>query len=435
MTAGRGFGFNRAFYLEVVGSSIRGRTGIGPSSHEEAGRIWSGIDHRQLSTLRDLHQNLTKGGGNPNPKTGEIAERLHLDLDAGGESRLLEAITSCEPSLVHVGECHSETEREFFENLSTPLFAIVPLHIRGELAGVLVADNFVTQAPITAHDLSVLNTFARYAGIALERSQLYDELNSNVSKLQKANSELRRHQSLLFEAEKLSALGKLAADLSHEIRNPLMMIGGHANSLLESGEYSDDDRESLEIIVSEVRRLESYLSETLDFARSDPVELAPCDLRDSVEACLAAMRQKFEDRDVELRVDLGRWPLSCEIAPDRIHRALTNLLRNALEEVEGSDRERFAGLRASTTPKSIRLEIFDSGTGIPEEMHEQIFEPFFTTKPHGTGLGMALARADIRALGGEISLQGDERFGSIFFIELPLAETVPPEDRIEDRRR
>jgi signal transduction histidine kinase len=426
VTAGRGFGFNRAFYLQATGDHLRGKMGIGPSSHEDAHRIWQHFDEQNLSTLRGIYQNMTKDGKTPDFATNEIASRMELRLDLDDSSCLVHAIREREPTLIHRGDAAineegvaSETDRVFFELFSTDAIAVVPLYVQDELAGVLIADNFVTAKPITDRDLSVLKTFSRYAGVALERSRLLDELGASVANLQEANANFKRHQQRLIDAEKLSALGKMAAEVTHEIRNPLAIIGGHARFLLSGDEHTEDDRESLGIIVEEVDRLEKYLCETLDFARSDAAGSIRVDLRAAIETCVAPMRRELDERSITISLELGDEPLHCCIEPDAFHRAVGNLLKNSVEAIGECG---FIHLSASRTAHTAQLRLADSGGGIPPDLHDRIFDPFFTTKPEGTGLGTSIASESVHSLGGRISLQADEQFRSIFIIELPLDE-------------
>src|SRR5690606_9105662 len=211
------------------------------------------------------------------------------------------------------------------------LVAVVPLWVRGTLAGVLIADNFVTRQPISEKSLSLLKTFSNYAAIALERSQLYDELRQSAAKLQEANSTLKAHQRKLLRAEKLSAIGELAARVSHEIRNPLVAIGGLARSLLRDNGLGTEARDKVAIIVDQVSRLEKFLRETLDFVKPEFEATTVLDVRDEANACAQAFRAGAEERGIALEMELGDDPLPCPVDRDVLHRALANILRNAFE--------------------------------------------------------------------------------------------------------
>ena len=428
VTAHMGFGFNRAFYLESYGDRLRGKIGIGPSSAEDANRIWSRLAQLNLPTLRAHYQDLTRDGKPPDPQTQEIAGRMDFRIRPTTEG-LMGALERGDPTLIHNGTPGSEVDTALFELLRTDEAAVVPLYVRQSLAGVLIADNFITRKPITDHDLSVLKTFSDYAGVALERSQLYDELRQSIAKLQSANETLKSHQLKLLQAEKLSAIGELAAYVSHEIRNPLVAIGGLARSLLKDVSLGSESQDSLQIIATEVTRLERFLRETLDFVKPEVMGTSSLDLRDEVTRCLSPFRSELSDDAIELELDLGPSPLRCLIDPDLFHRALSNLIKNAIEAIGKSGTIRIG---ARCEGGSAEVSVADSGPGIPPELRSRALEPFFTTKPEGTGLGLAIASQGIRNLGGHISFQENERFKTIVNINLPLENGSAQANRREE---
>ena len=212
----------------------------------------------------------------------------------------------------------------------------MPLFVRGSFVGLILADNLITRKPIAEEDLSLLKTFAGYAGVALERSHLYDELRENVAKLQSANETLKKNQEKLLQAEKLSAIGKLAAYVSHEIRNPLVAIGGLARSLLKDPIQDGETVETLEIIVSEVSRLERFLRETLDFVKPRFTGRACVDLKGIVMDCLATYRKEIEHRAIEIHEEIASPAPRCWIDPDLLRHALCDITsRTAIEAMEG----------------------------------------------------------------------------------------------------
>jgi signal transduction histidine kinase len=417
VTSQLGFGFNRAFFLEVRGDRLQGRIGIGPSSVEDAHRIWTRLASLNLPTLRSLYEDLTRGSGPPDPQTQEIALRMDFPV-APRHGCLLGAIAEGKPTSIRRVDGAGEVDAALFRLLQNDSAAVVPLFVRQAPAGVLIADNFITKKPITEHHLNLLKTFSGYAGVALEKSQLYDELRESVAKLQDANENILSQQQRLLQAEKLSAIGRLAACVSHEIRNPLVAIGGLARSLLRDRDLPVGQRQSLELIANEVSRLETFLKETLDFVKPEAMRLQNLDIRVEVEKMLDTFRWQIEDREIVLDLDLGAEPAVCHIDPNVLHRALANLIKNAIEALGHGGN---IAVSVKTNGGSAVLRLADTGPGIPAALHSQVFEPFFTTKSEGTGLGLAIASQSIRDLGGSIALQADEVYKTIFEIILPLA--------------
>ncbi len=425
VTAQMGFGFNRAFFLQVNGSRLRGRIGIGPSNPDEAHAIWTRLASLNFSSLREVYQDLTRNGGVPDPRTQEIAIRMDFDLRRqrltaeGGQEPpgILGALTQGKPAELHASDPGTEVDQALFSLLATDCLAVVPLFVRGALAGVIIADNLITRKPITEADLNVLKTFAGYAGVALERSHLYDELRESVVKLQAANETLKTSQQKLLQVEKLSAIGELAAFVSHEIRNPLVAIGGLARSLLKDRVGDPDTSETLQLIVSEVSRLEKFLRETLDFVKPRVVGTVAADLNGVVRECLATFKNELAENAIEVDASILREPVECLTDPDLLRHALSNLIKNAIEAMKGGGKLHVAVQRNGV---SGTIRVGDTGPGIPTEVRPRIFDPFFTTKPEGTGLGLSIASQNIRGLGGRLELETDREFKTMFKLTLPL---------------
>jgi hypothetical protein len=431
VTAQMGFAFNRAFFLQVTGSRLRGRIGIGPSNHEEAHQIWSRLASLNFSSLREVYQNLNRSGGVPDPRTQELALRMDLDLRQSGWNPeggvelpgILGVLARGKPARVHASDPGTAVDRALFEILARDAIAVVPLFVRGRLAGVIIADNLITGNPISDADLNVLKTFAGYAGVALERSHLYDELRDSVAKLKESNETLRASQQKLLHAEKLSAIGELAACVSHEIRNPLVSIGGLARSLLLDRPHDPETADTLQTIVTDVTRLERFLRDTLDFVKPREVSSLEVDLNDVVRENLATFRSSLGEASIEVEARLLAEPVRCRIDPDLLRHALSNLVKNALEAMPTGGK---LLVRVERNEVSATIRVGDTGPGIPLELRGRIFEPFFTTKADGTGLGLAIASQNIRGLGGQLELENDGVYKTVFRLTLPLSLSDDP---------
>lgn len=434
VTSQIGLGFNRAFFLHVKGNRLRGRIGIGPSNHEEAHQIWTRIASLNFSSLREVYNDLTRNGGVPDPRTQEMALQLDFDLsqirsDAAEAQEglsghaylpgLLGVLERGRPACLQASEATTPLDRSLFQMLSTEVIAIVPLVVRGRLAGVIIADNFINRRQVTDADLNMLKTFAGYAGVALERSYLYDELRESIAKLKSANESLKDNQEKLLQAEKLSAIGELAAYVSHEIRNPLVAIGGLARSLLKDEISNPDTVETLDIIVSEVNRLERFLKDTLDYVKPRTAFPMPMDLNAVARDCLATFKTELATSSIEVMQDLPQDTIEGDVDPDLLVHALSNVFKNAIEAVGPGGKIYLATRREGT---SASILVGDSGPGIPSELVPRIFDPFFTTKREGTGLGLALASQNVRSMGGRLELTRIEGWSTIFKLTLPLAK-------------
>ncbi len=421
VTSRFGFGFNRAFFLQVQGDLLRGRLGIGPANPADANRIWSRLAESN-PTLRESLRLLSQTGGPPDPATAELAMQISIPLSGprADEAGIVQAIRGGKAALLYRRDDLPHVDEDLFKLLGSRALAVVPLRIGQELKGVLIADNFITQKPISEEDLGLLKTFSGYAGIALERSRLYDELRQNVEKLQDANGELQSNQKKLMQAEKLSAIGELAAFVSHEIRNPLVAIGGLARSALADGSERPETVEALSIIAKEVTRLERFLKETLDFVKPSATLAEEVDLNEVALESLATFREELVAHGIEAYFEPTEEGIPVRLDSHLLRGALSNLIKNAIEAMNGGGRLRLRSLQKGAL---VRIQVADTGPGIPPEMQRQIFDPFFTTKKGGTGLGLAMSQQSVKSLGGTIALEthGDGgEFRTEFSITLPI---------------
>ena len=232
-------------------------------------------------------------------------------------------------------------------------------------------------------------------------------------------SEALATKSRLIQTERLAAIGRMAAHVTHEVRNPLSSIGLNVDMLAE--ELSETDAESkklMESIQQELERLESITEEYLRLARLPEPSLTPEDptnlLRDTAEF----VQREMDAAGVELQVDLG--PRLPDIAMDepQLRQALLNLLRNAREAMPDGGT---AKLEATRYEGGVRVQVHDEGAGIAEEEREHVFDLFYTTKERGTGLGLPLTQQIVVAHGGNIACKSRLPRGTTFELWLPPA--------------
>src|SRR5207249_1944296 len=265
-TAGPGLRFNRAFLLfaDEEAKRLTGRLAIGPSNSEEAGRIWGELSQRP-ATLRQMLRRYERTLTETDTALNHLVQALVLPLDAE-DSVVTRAVRTGVAIAAPVSDL-AAADRDLAARLGTGSFAVAPLQARGKTIGALIADNAITGREIQADDIEMLQLLATTASIAIDNSRLYAELARRLASLEAARAEARRHQQALLRAERLSAIGELAATVAHEIRNPLVAIGGFARALQRRTEPSDPRGEHLRIMIEEVSRLEGIVTKVLDYAR------------------------------------------------------------------------------------------------------------------------------------------------------------------------
>lgn len=229
-------------------------------------------------------------------------------------------------------------------------------------------------------------------------------------------SELKVLREKLVTSEKMAALGEVAAKVAHEIRNPLVSVGGFAKRLEKK--LDGNLREYAAIIVKEVARLESILKEILGFVKEMRLSKEITTVNDLIEDVLSVMRSDLEDRGITVFTDFAS-PVSVYIDPHRVKEALMNIISNAMQSLTGA-----GSIYISTYVKKDYsvMEISDTGKGITADDLPNIFNPFFTTKPSGTGLGLAITHRIIQEHNGSIEVTSTVDKGSTFKVFIPIKE-------------
>ena len=226
----------------------------------------------------------------------------------------------------------------------------------------------------------------------------------------------------LFNAEKMASVGKLAAGIAHEINNPLSGILIYANLVLEDLPPDDPHAEDLRSIVQETARCKAIVKDVLEFAREAAFEMHPTDLGQVVETGLRLLIKKAFFRNVHLFKDLD--PAAPPVLGDaaRLRQVVLNLVINAVEAMKGHGSLTIK-TRVHADGQRVRLEIADTGPGIPEEILPRIFDPFFTTKRvgEGTGLGLSVTYGIVKEHHGTIRVESKVGKGTTFLVDLPMA--------------
>lgn len=306
ITAGKGFGMNRAFLLlaDKERRTLKGSLAVGPRTYEEAWAIWEEIGRTDFS-LKEMakHFHDTKLSAEKD-KFHDILERLTVPMD-DQRSILVRALQERRPLLVHDAFHDSRVDPELAHTLDVDSFLILPLLTRNRRVGVIIADNFITKKPITHEDMRSMETLTFPVAFAIERASLYDRLHEDLRKLTVANTRLQEQQELIVRLEKMALLGKVTSSIAHSIRNPLMIIGGFARSLLRNIDENDPKKEFLETIVREARQLEDTLSEALGHADSMAPVLDQWDINELVGNVFGEVRSRAEGEGIAFTLDLA----------------------------------------------------------------------------------------------------------------------------------
>jgi PAS domain S-box-containing protein len=222
--------------------------------------------------------------------------------------------------------------------------------------------------------------------------------------------ERRQLQEKLLQSERLAALGQMAAHISHEVKNPLMVIGGLAGQVLKASQGdSPKSVEKLRIIVEEIRRLEEFLAEVGSFAKLSEPRKCPIDLNSLIREMCLKLEASLQDNQVKLAVHLDSNLPQIQFDPLLLRQVLLNIAKNGIEAMPAGGTLTFTSGRDHDRAL---VRISDSGEGIPPDIMDKIFQPFYSTKPKGSGLGLAISQTIVKAHQGEMRVESELHQGT-----------------------
>lgn len=451
ITAKEGLGFNRAFLamFDEDNQVLQGRMAIGPSCREAASQVWGEMESRELSFLQIVN-NFRQTCTGQDAAVNAIAQALRIPATET-EHLLIRAVEnrrSYKVSPEHGrrpvpldrrsknGARQAEespwfTKRQDREKepivlpvptdlinlLGEDSFVVVPLYSPGRSFGVIIVDNYVTRHSILDSHVSALELFASQASLAIEQSHLYNEMQKKMAEMKAVNQELDRSKDLLVEAERYSALGHMAAQLVHIIRNPITSIGG-ISRILSKKTTDGEWLKYLNVIIHETERVESTLADLFDFVTYEQIHEEPLPLCTVIKKTAMLLQADMTKKRVVLVVDCpGPEPV---VLGDmhQIRQAFLHLLKNAVEAMPDGGQLTIA---VRSAEEQVTVSVIDTGHGIPDSYLDKAKDPFFTTKTYGTGMGLTLVDRVVTAHAGTFSLHPHSGGGLEARVVLPLS--------------
>lgn len=387
----QGLGFDRAVVLMV----------------DEAGQTLQGVKGAQRLPEEGEEISLSEALARPLSHSLPAADwQIPLRPDCGSL-----ALAVLQQRAFHIHQKETGTPAA----LDAQEYFIAPLVVKDRATGVILVDNQASGRPLEPEPLHVLQMLATQAALVLENARLYSTIEAN-------NRELMLIRERMLESDRLAALSSLASGMAHEIRNPLVSIGGFARRI---GKLVDKDsplRGYVEVIQEEVSRLEKLLKEILDFTGENLSYFGDHDLDQIIEDTLVLVQRDLDAHNIKVVKELAPLPrLHCD---DRqLKQVFYNLFQNARQAMSQGGTltirtypvEREDGLYAAA-------EVSDTGGGIPLEVLHNIFNPFFSTKDYGTGLGLSIAQRIVSRHYGQIEVRNELGKGVTFIVTLPIAK-------------
>jgi signal transduction histidine kinase len=409
VTSPEGGGFRRAmlFTLNPRTGVLQGMLGVDWSSAAlvlptaAAAEIWSAprLDAAACAAQRETAFN-----------QAVVKQRLALAAD---DNALAQACLERRLVLVDNPGAEPAGGRRFAEAMALDAYACAPLSGREEPFGLLVVDLSRIDRDAASERLRFLELFVRQATAALENARL-------LHRLEGAHRELREVQEQLIQGEKLAVLGEMAAQVAHELRNPLVSVGGFAQRLVKLDLGNERAAEYAAIIVREVRRLEEMLGNILAFSKKQLVCFEPCDVNALLADALELEAEVRQGAGIALVLEIVA-PLPQIVGDCRqLRQVLLNLLANARQAMpKGGALTLRADHCTLRGEEAVAIEVEDTGGGIPAEIIRNIFNPFFSTHPKGTGIGLSISHRIVEQHHGEIEVLNGIA-GARFVVRIPL---------------
>ena len=409
ITADYSFGFNRAtlFLINKELNVLNGKLAIGPASSEEATRI--------LKEMSDSHNSLT-----------DIVDKLdyshNIDTPLNTMTKLLvysladanEVVTLCtkemKPIIVKDAVKDPRVSNEFRKALGVNEFVCVPLIAKNEPIGVIVADNVYTAEPISDERVNTLTMFVNQASLAIENAETYKSLEDKIDQLTET-------QQRLIRSEKLAAIGSMSSYVAHEIRNPLVTIGGFAKTLSRFTFTDAKIKVNIDIIIEEVKHLEKILNNITDFAKPSKPEKIDVQLCEIMENTCLLMENYFQEKHITLQKKYETGVPEAPVDPTQIKQVFLNILMNAVESMPDGGK---LDVKIKYIDGSVKIYIVDAGKGMKQGVLQNIYDPFFTTKPSGTGVGLSVSLKIIEDHGGTIDAISEQGKGTTMLLTLPI---------------
>lgn len=390
LTSGSGVGFNRAMLFLKQGDRLKGEMWLGPRSAEEAGFIWEVLSTPGIGYIEIIEHNRALVNKNEDTLSGRLKG---LVFAADEETALIPAYAACRKEILLVREAASEplVDKRFLDVIQVDEFLCIPLLARDEVLGEIVLDNAITRTPITPADIKLAGLCGLIAGNYIYSTTL--------------------HRKLL-DMEKMAAMGEMAMFVTHQLRNPIVAVGGFTDQLLKPDVSEDKKRRNLTIIRDEVRRLEDIIYQMGHFLKvslKEPVYFDPgpvlAGVFDSPE-----VQTKSQGYTLNVKLEPCLPQILCD--PISFGEVVRNLLDNAFDATPAGGAVTVRGYRKNR--RGFVLSVRDTGRGISNPDKDQLFRPFFTTKEKGMGLGLPFTKRVMDTCGGKVDVQSRVGKGSLF---------------------
>ena len=405
LTSGSGVGFNRAMLFIRDGDRLKGEMWLGPRSANEAADIWEVLSTPGIGYVEIIEHNRLLVMNNENTLTHRIK---NLTFGLNQEKASIPSLAAMRKEILLVRDAANEpaVDPRFREIIGSDEFLCIPLVSSEEVMGEIIVDNAITRRSINLTDVRLAGLCGLLAGNYILTSRLYQRL---------------------LDAQKMAAMGEIAMFVSHQLRNPIVAMGGFIEQLLRPDLPEEKKLRNLYIIKDEISRLEKIIFEMGHFLKislKEPVWFKPWDMIDSILNS-PDISTKAESHVLDVKIDRHEIEIFCD--PSSFGEALRNIIDNALEATPPGGCVYLRGY-----PKNkdwFTVSIRDTGRGISNPDKAQLLRPFFTTKEKGLGLGLAFVKRVMDSCGGKIDFRSRLGKGTIFHLTFPCRQVKGAEEK------
>ncbi len=343
----------------------------------------------------------------------KVLRDMDMPLESGGIYNWLACYGT--PLLIPEAQADFRLDRGLMKAFGINCIMTVPLWSKNTMTGLLTAVNKKGGTCFDKQDLRLFTVFSNLAGAALQNASLYTDL---VAKM----NELRSAQEQLVQSTKMAAIGELAANVAHEVNNPLTSVLGYTTHLLKTLDLPDSPKRILSMMEQETLRVRKIIRNLLDFSRQKTSWMRPSDVVSPLKETVAFVQGAAESSSVRIHEEYDGSPVMVTMDINEMKQVFINIINNAFQAMpQGGD------LYVRVTPpddEEVVIEFADTGTGISPENLKKIFEPFFSTKDNGdgTGLGLSISYRIVKNHGGRIEVESNRDRGTVFKVILPLSK-------------
>ncbi len=340
----------------------------------------------------------------------KLVKERDLPLEAGGIYNWL--VSYGTPLLITDAQDDFRLDSGLMKTLGINSIMAVPLWQSNTMTGILTVLNKKGGVSFDKNDLRLFTVFSSLSAAALQNASLYSDLKAKMN-------ELKLTQEQLIHSTKMAAIGELAANVAHEINNPLTSVLGYTTHLLKTLPLQESPRRILGMMEQETLRVRKIIRNLLDFARHKPSSMQPGDLAIPLRETVALVQGVADAASVVIQEDYPPASLAVNMDQNEMKQVFINIVNNALQAMPRGGELRIRLDRVND--QELVVEFSDTGTGIAPENVDKIFEPFFSTKSSGdgTGLGLSISYRIVRNHGGRIETKSEAGKGTVFSVFLP----------------